>query len=327
MVTTTRLSEFAKDTLKGLTAPNKYLYPKYFYDENGSRIFQQIMRMPEYYLTNCELDIFTRQSKDIAEAILAQPTCFNLIELGPGDGLKSKVLLKVLFQRSEHFSYMPIDISRHAISILADMLTEEIPGLHIQEHTGDYFQVMHGLIKGNGVRKVILFLGSTIGNFSPDELDGFLVKLSSLTATGDQVLIGFDLKKSPEIICRAYDDPHGYTSDFNLNHLLRINRELGADFNPDNFLHHATYNPVSGGMKSYLLSKCAQKVRLEKLHQTISFKPWESIFMELSKKFDISEIESLASKHGFEVLHNFTDDKAYFADSLWVKGDTSHHPE
>lgn len=242
-----------------------------------------------------------------------------MIELGPGDGLKSKVLLKELLQRSSNLSYVPIDISEHAIDQLLSMLKEDIPGLSIKEQTGDYFHVMQDLIQGNGARKVILFLGSNIGNFPPDKLDDFLVKLSSLTAPGDQVFIGFDLIKAPEIFCQAYDDPHGHTRDFNLNHLLRINRELDADFNTDNFLHHATYNPVSCGMESYLLSKCAQNVRLGKLQRLITFRPWESIFLELSKKFDIKEIESLASKHGFGVLQNFTDDRDYFADSLWVK--------
>lgn len=324
MVTTTIHTEFAKDTLKGLTAQNKFLYPKYFYDNNGSRIFQRIMRMPEYYLTRCELDIFTRQSEKIAEAILSQPACFDLIELGPGDGLKSKVLLKELQQRSSHFRYVPIDISRHAIGHLVGMLREDIPDLPIKEQTGDYFQIMHEMIQGNGTRKVILFLGSNIGNFSPDELDDFLSRLASLTAAGDQVLIGFDLKKSPDIIHGAYDDPHGHTRDFNLNHLVRINRELDADFNPDKFSHHATYNPVTGGMESYLLSKCAQKVCLGKLDKIITFRPWESIFMEMSKKFDINEIEDLAGNYGFEAVQHFTDDRDYFADSLWVKKKSIH---
>jgi L-histidine Nalpha-methyltransferase len=315
----TVLSEFAKDTLRGLTAQNKFLHPKYFYDDHGCRIFQQIMRMPEYYLTRSELEVFSEHSEKISEAILSQPGYFDLVELGPGDGLKSKVLLKSLQRRSGHFKYVAIDISKHAISHLVRMLKEEIPGLCIQEKTGDYFQIMQDMIQVNGSRKVILFLGSNIGNFSPDESDDFFVKLSASTAPGDQVLIGFDLKKSPEVLHAAYDDPHGHTRDFNLNYLKRINRELNADFNPENFLHHAIYNPVSGGMESYLVSKCAQKVRLKTLQQTISFKPWESIFMELSRKFDFYEIECLARNYGFEVVRHFTDKKSYFADSMWLR--------
>ncbi len=319
MGSTTILSEFAKDTLKGLTATKKFLNPKYFYDEKGSRIFQQIMRMPEYYLTDSELDIFSSQSHQMAGDIMSRNSFFDLIELGPGDGLKSKILLKTLIDLRTKFQYIPVDISSDALHDLVISLRKEIPELSIKEQMGDYFQIMQNLHLGNGARKVILFLGSNIGNFLPDQQDEFLKKLAGITATGDMLLIGFDLKKSPGILMNAYDDPHGYTRDFNLNHLVRINSELDADFITEKFLHHVSYNPDSGAMESYLVSKCKQSVHLDALNRVISFKPWECIFMELSQKFSTHEITHLAGEYGFQWVRNFTDRRNFFTDSLWIK--------
>lgn len=319
METKTLNSEFTKDTLKGLTSPKKFLNSKYFYDEKGSRIFQQIMRMPEYYLTDCELDIFSGQSNQMAELIISHNSFFNLIELGPGDGLKSKILLKTLISLRADFQYIPMDISSVALHDLVNMLRHEIPELSTKEKVGDYFQILQNLHLDNGARKVILFLGSNIGNFLPDQLDDFLKKLAAITSEGDMVLIGFDLKKSPDVLRKAYDDPHGYTRDFNLNHLVRINRELNANFIIEFFSHHISYNPASGAMESYLVSKCEQSVHVEAFKRVISFKPWESIFMELSQKFTPDEITNLAEKHGFQLMRNFSDSRNYFTDSLWVK--------
>ena len=319
MPTTTLVSEFATDTLKGLAAPEKFLLPKYFYDETGSRIFQKIMRMPEYYLTDSEREIFSDQSGKIAEIIAPEMGFFNLVELGPGDGLKSKILLQALLNKKSDFTYLPVDISADALAGLVKELDNEMPDLSIKEMSGDYFQIMENLHQQNGSRKIILFLGSNIGNFFPNELGEFLKTLSSITVAGDLVLIGFDLKKSPSVLSKAYDDPHGFTTDFNLNHLVRINKELGADFNPGNFFHHAIYNPVSSAMESYLISKAEQEIYVEAFHRSITFKAWESIFMEMSRKFDKDEIDNLAGQFGFETIQNFTDSKNYFTDSLWIR--------
>ena len=319
MSTFTLISGFATDTLKGLTAPEKFLLPRYFYDEAGSRIFQKIMHMPEYYLTDCEMEIFSDQAGHIADIISSGKSFFNLVELGPGDGLKSKILLQALLNEKHDFTYIPVDISSDALSGLVKELNDEMPYLSTKEMAGDYFQIMENLHPTIGSRKLILFLGSNIGNFFPKELDVFLKKLSSITVSGDMVLIGFDLKKSPSVLLKAYDDPQGFTRDFNLNHLVRINNELGADFNLDNFLHHAIYNPVTCSMESYLISKTEQEVYVEALDLSIAFMAWESIFMEMSRKFGINEIDNLALRYGFEVLQNFTDKKNYFTDSLWVR--------
>ena len=312
-------SEFARDTLEGLSATPKFLHSQYFYDTRGSLIFEKIMRMPEYYLTGCEFEIFSGQSSQIAQAVASDCKFFELIELGPGDGLKSKILLKALMEQNAGFHYIPVDISTHALEKLVNTLHDEIPQLLVKEQTGDYFQVMHELNERNGVPKVVLFLGSNIGNFLPEQTRDFLEKLSAITVSGDKALIGFDLNKSPETIKQAHDDPHGHTREFNLNHLNRINRELNADFNLEKFIHHAVYHPATGAMESYLISTCAQHVNLGTLEKNIEFQPWECIFMELSKKFDRDEIQSLAWQYGFQVVENFTDERGYFTDSLWVK--------
>ncbi len=313
------LSELAADTLKGLSANPKFLLSKYFYDDTGSEIFQNIMEMPEYYLTDCELEIFSTKNDEIIDAFTNDSSFFELIELGSGDGFKTKILLNSLIKQAVSFKYIPIDISAKANNDLVKNLASEIPSLEVNARTGDFFRVMKQINGYSGLRKIILFLGSNIGNFSKDELNFFFDQLSEFAHKGDKVFIGFDLKKSPEIIMNAYDDPHGHTRDFNLNHLARLNRELGADFNLVNFEHHTEYDPQTGALKSFLISKTNQNVVIEKLNKSFRFKQWEPIFMELSQKFDLETIELLASNHGFKVENHFTDSRNYFVDSLWVK--------
>ncbi len=313
------LSGFAKDTLKGLTSPRKFLQPKYFYDTEGSKIFQQIMHMPEYYLTNCEMEIFRTQSMSMAQWLHLSDKVFDLIELGPGDGIKSKILLKELHATQKSFTYLPVDISAYSLEQLSRELTKEIPGLQVKQRAGDYFSVMEDMAAQNGTSRVILFLGSNIGNFLPHERAAFMQKVSAMTSSGDGLLMGFDLKKSPAIIQKAYDDPHGYTRAFNLNHLQRINRELDADFDLRNFEHHASYHPETGEMKSFLVSNKAHSVSLNFAKTHIHFDKWEPVFMELSQKFDFKSIEELARNFGFSVKKNFLDTQGYFTDSLWIK--------
>ena len=175
---------------------------------------------------------------------------------------------------------------------------------------------MHGLWL---IRKIILFLGSNIGNFTNNEIDLFLNQLAGFTNKGDKVLIGFDLKKSPEVIMKAYNDQHGNTRKFNLNHLARLNKELYADFNLGNFEQHTKYNPVTGEVKSFLVSKTDQTVRIGAIGQSFRFKKWEPVFMELSRKFDLETIENMAQENGFKVEQHFTDKRNYFVDSLWAR--------
>ena len=315
----TLISDIATDTLKGLTANPKFLLSKYFYDDAGSSIFQDIMQMPEYYLTNCEFEIFSTFKKQITDAFRENVSGFDLIELGSGDGMKTKILLQFLTENSVSFHYIPIDISQKANIELVKSLKGEFPLLNVTAKTGDYFQEVKNLNGYSGLRKIILFLGSNIGNFSDTEINLFFEQLSTFCHKGDKALIGFDRKKSPNVILNAYSDPHGHTSRFNLNHLSRLNREMNANFNTENFEHYSEYNPVTGAVKSFLVSKKEQTVCFSDLGQIFHFKKWEPIFMELSKKFDDDSIETLAKDHGFKVEKQFTDKLNYFVDSLFVK--------
>ncbi len=319
MIPKVQLSPLATDTLKGLSANKKYLLSKYFYDDMGSRIFQDIMHMPEYYLTDCEFEIFKNQKQEIIAAMAKDTVHFELVELGSGDGLKTKILLNALVSSGFNFKYIPVDISKNANDELETSLAALLPSLEVKPETGDFFKVMNHLNGYSGLHKIIFFLGSNIGNFSDTELDFFFNHLAKYARKGDKVMIGFDLKKSPNIIMNAYNDPHGHTRNFNFNHLARLNRELDANFDLHNFEQYSSYNPHTGIVKSHLISLKNQVVQIETLEREFYFKQWETIFMEISRKFDLETIESLAIKYGFEVENHFVDSQKYFTDSLWVK--------
>jgi len=275
--------------------------------------------MPEYYLTDCEMEIFQNQKDDISGAIAEPDAVVDIIEFGCGDGFKTKILLEHLTKKDLRFNFIPIDISAHALEVLAENLREVVPGLSIQPKRGDYFHMMEEISNSSSNKKIVLFLGANIGNYSTDEAEGFMRKIENLTNKGDNLLIGFDLIKSPEIIYNAYSDPHGHTKDFNLNHLVRLNKELGANFNTACFEHHTEYNPMTGSVKSYLISSRDQIVHIRTLEKDITFLAWEPIFMELSQKYNPPMIEKLARNHGFDVIHNYRDKRNYFVDSLWLK--------
>lgn len=311
------IKTFAKDVDDGLSAPNKYLSSKYFYDDNGSRIFQEIMAMPEYYLTDAEFEILSLQSKQIIDALgFSEP--FNIIELGAGDGLKTFKLLEYLVTNGIDFKYVPIDISQEAIDLLTERLKQKLPALNIKPKVGDYFEILK-VNKQSAYQSLLLFLGSNIGNYSKEKSIELLGLFNDNMKSGDKLLIGMDLKKNPITIHNAYYDKHGITKRFNLNLLLRINKELGADFKIDDFDFYCHYNPESGEVKSYIVSLRDQKVFVERLNKTFNFGYNELIWTELSLKYSLDEIVMLASKADFSVQYNFLDCKHLFTDSLWVK--------
>ncbi|GAB1403513.1 MAG: L-histidine N(alpha)-methyltransferase [Lentimicrobiaceae bacterium] len=320
MQTLTQTDTLLSDTLAGLGSSPKSLKAKYFYNARGSRIFEQIMQMPEYYPTKCEQEIIANQSTAIINALTNnKDETFELFELGSGDGFKTRILLKALIKTNADITYIPVDISNQAIEALQKNLKRDLPSLNIMPRLGDYFEVLHRINGYSGFKKAVLFLGANIGNYLPDEMDSFLTGLAGFMHKGDTALLGFDLKKSPSVIMAAYDDPHGLTRDFNLNLLRRLNDELKADFNLNRFEHHATYNPISGYAKSYLISSCDQKVKIAVADKVISFEKSEPVFMEVSRKFDLKTIHHLARKYGFKVVADFTDSKKYFLDSVWMK--------
>lgn len=275
------------------------------------------MHMPEYYLTDSEFEILSLQAKQIIDAIQFQQP-FNIIELGAGDGFKTFKLLEYLVKNEIQFHYVPIDISQEAIDILSQKLLERLPNLSIQAKVGDYFKVLSDLKQSN-IPSLLLFLGSNIGNYLESEVNELLSLFNENMKRGDKLLIGVDLKKNPLIIQKAYLDEGGITKKFNLNLLLRINRELDADFKIDDFDFYSYYNPDTGEVKSYIVSLRNQKVNLKKLNTTISFRHDELIWTELSKKYSLEEITGLAKENGFQITQNFLDCKHYFVDSLWEK--------
>jgi dimethylhistidine N-methyltransferase len=309
---------FAQDVGEGLSLEQKTLSSRYFYDAEGDRLFQAIMASPEYYLTGSELEIFERQGGDIAAALLDGQAC-ELIELGSGDGFKTSLLLDALHQRHQDWIYRPVDISDNSLDLLEQRLIPSRPWLDFQPIHGNYFDVL-GAMKPNGIRRVFMFLGSNLGNFSNGRAVAFLKVIRSAMAPGDALLIGLDLKKDPEVIGAAYNDAAGHTRDFNLNLLYRINRELGGNFDLDAFEHCPEYDADTGAARSYLRSRKDQTVFIAALDRTVQFGPGETIFMEISQKYDQALINELTAASGFVVNMAFYDSRRYFTDQVWAFG-------
>lgn len=303
------------DVLIGLTEIPKRIPSKHFYDEEGSRLFQAIMDLPEYYLTRSEFEILRDHKEQIADQLNGQP--FNLVELGPGDATKTRILLDHFVNSRLRFQYIPIDISESAMSELVDSLNIEFPGLQIHGLVSDYLNAV-GRLKGmNSERNLVLFLGSNIGNLNRAGARVFLRSLWNSLQHDDLLLIGFDLKKDIELLLKAYNDSRGVTREFNLNLLRRINRELGANFELDHFRHYATYNVFSGAMESYLVSLEKQVVYVKEIGQSFEFEPWEPIHTEYSYKYLESDIRKLAQETGFVPEIQMYDSRSYFTDCIW----------
>jgi L-histidine N-alpha-methyltransferase len=310
-----QLTALKKHVATGLSYPQKTLSSMYFYDDEGSRLFQQIMALPEYYPTRTEFGLLTQHQAALAAALrpAAAQESFFLIELGAGDGLKTKILLRHLLETEAVFTYVPVDISGAALDGLAASLREELPALRVEPIVADYSAALQ-LMAARPGRKVVLFLGSNIGNFSPDDRQAFLQTLAAPLTANDRLLIGFDLQKDPRFIRAAYDDSQGVTAAFNLNLLTRLNRELGADFDLAHWQHYTDYDPLAGTVRSFLVSTRAQAVHMAALQQSFNFRAWETIHTENSYKFTAPQIEALAAEAGLHVTEFFTDSQDYFAD-------------
>lgn len=308
--------QFYKDVVAGLTSTPKRLDSKYFYDAHGDKLFQELMNCEDYYPTNCEMEIFTSQTAEICKAIIADGDAFDLIELGAGDATKSTRLLKYLIDNKADFTYLPIDISENVISYLNITLPVTLPGIKIEGLNGEYFDMLKKAASISNKRKVVMFLGSNVGNMPVEVAQGFCRELRNNLSVGDMLLIGVDLKKNPATILAAYNDSEGITKRFNLNLLERINRELGGDFNTRQFDHYAMYDPETGSCKSYLISLADQKVKIGE--QTISFLKDEYIYMEISQKYAVEQVNEMAGKAGFKPLNQFFDSKKWFIDAIWT---------
>jgi L-histidine Nalpha-methyltransferase len=306
--------QFAQNVAFGLGQYPKKLSSQYFYDANGDKLFQQIMELPEYYLTRTEFEILQHNKKEILSTMSSG---FNLVELGVGDGKKSGLLLEYLYKNGVNFTYYPNDISANALRGLKLSVQEKFPGMRVEPIQGNYFDLLKSPAWKRDKPTLMLYLGANIGNFNQDLTSKLLTSMREALASGDKILIGFDLKKDPGVILAAYNDSSGVTKKFNLNLLERINRELDANFDLGAFSHWPVYDPESGYCKSYLVSRSAQKVWIGALEKEIRFELSETILTEISRKYNLAQIHSLASENNFVPERIFTDDKNYFADVLW----------
>lgn len=305
---------FAEDVSRGLSAEPKFLMSRYFYDDEGDTLFQEIMACDEYYLTRCEAEILERQATEIA-AELMQGGSFDLVELGSGDGTKMTWLLDALHNSDASFIYRPVDISPNVLELLEQRIHPDRPWLAMQPLAVNYMEWLGHLAPGP--RRVFAFMGSNLGNFRENDAIEFLKSIRVSMGPDDALLIGLDLKKDPELIQAAYNDAGKITAKFNLNLLSRINRELGGNFDVGAFTHQPEYDESTGLATSYLRSEKEQTVTIAELGEYFHFEQGEMIHMEISQKYDDKSIERLAGAAGFRVAAEFKDSNGWFADQVW----------
>ena len=308
---------FAEDVESGLNSSPKNLHSMYFYDKVGDDIFREIMAMPEYYLTRSEYEILSVNKQAIFESL--KNTKFELIEFGAGDAYKTKILLHHFTEQEANFQYVPIDISENILDSLSQSLQQELPTLKIKTVAGEYFKSLAQLSQTNTTRKLVLFLGSNIGNMDTAQTENFLRRIYANLHQGDLLLLGADLKKDPKVILAAYNDKNGITARFNMNLLVRINAELDANFDLDKFYHYPIYDPITGTAKSFIVSKYDQEVTIKSLDQVISFKAGEQIATEISQKYQLEDFQNWADTTGFNMKRIFTDRQRSFANILYIK--------
>lgn len=313
------IETFKKEVKQGLDSNPKTLPSKYFYNKIGDALFVEIMNLPEYYLTRSELDIFQNKTQDLISALQLHTNAhFELIELGAGDGLKTKKLLSALDKQNFAFDYLPIDISSNALSLLNKDLSETLPKVSVKTQQGDYFEILASL-KNSNKPKVILFLGSNIGNMKDAMAAEFIYNLGANLKPGDKLLLGVDLIKAKEIVLPAYNDNKGITAKFNLNLLHRMNEELGADFNLENFKHQPEYNEEEGIAKSYIVSTKKQTVTIKAIETIYHFEANEKIHTEISRKYNDTLIEKIIENTDFSLNTKILDSKGYFADYILTR--------
>ena len=327
-LTAAAADDFAADVRRGLTAPRKFLLPKYFYDDLGSRLFDAICLLPEYYLTRAEADIFARHAAEIVEKARAGARLLTLFELGSGSASKTRRIIDALLSVQTTLRYVPVDISTAALEESAGALLGDYEGLSVTAYAADYDTALPRLAESfeEDARALVLFLGSNVGNFDRAEARDFLRRVRASLRAGDRLLLGADLKKAAAVLEDAYDDPLGVTAAFNLNLLARINRELGADFSVRDFRHVALYDGREGRVEMHLESTRGQAVRIGALDLDLDFRAGERIHTENSYKYSLEELSALAAATGFELEHTWLDPDERFSSNLFVAKDVNREP-
>lgn len=300
------LSRFGEDVIAGLSAARKSLPPRYFYDQYGSELFEQICRQPEYYPTRTEAGLMRRRASEVLDLV---GEC-TLVELGSGSALKTRLFLDEYQRRGYPMRYVPIDISAAMLRESAEGLIADYPRLSIQALATDYLSGLAALPSAR--QRLVLFLGSNLGNFNDAEQAELFSRLAAALQPRDYVLLGLDLRKRVDILEAAYNDAAGVTAAFNLNMLRRINREFGANFNLARFSHLAFYNRAQHQIEMHLESQVAQEVEIAELGLRAFFAPRETIHTEISRKFDAEQVAAQLWPYGFEACARWTDERGWF---------------
>ena len=306
---------FAEEISYSLSQDPKFISPKFFYDKKGSDLFEKICSLPEYYPTRTEISILEKLQSELPRFL---DDTFQLVELGSGASVKTRLILDIFTKLQTKTEYFPIDISE-ILTESSELLLEDYDSLHITGIIDTYEGGLEFLKNYDDKKNLILFLGSSFGNFTPDEGRKFLQTIHSMMKPGDLFLIGLDLVKDKQILESAYNDSQGVTSEFNLNVLSRINDELDADFNLNDFSHYSVYNSKDQRIEMYLKSLVNQSVVVSKSNLLLNLLKDELIHTEHSHKYGLDQIHNLLNDVKFEIKHTWLDDNNYFSLTLVSK--------
>ena len=298
-----------EDVRQGLTAPRKRLSCKYFYDPEGNALFEQICEQPEYYLTRAETAILNSHTAQIIERC---PSDLTLVELGSGSSTKSRYLIESCLARQQDLTYYAVDISPAGLENGTRQLLHNYPRLRVVGVAAEFADGLCYLATHASGPRLVAFLGSTIGNCTEEEIADFFTLVRRHLQPEDRLLLGVDLVKDPAVLEAAYDDAQGITAQFNLNILARLNRELSANFDLASFRHRAVWNHEHGRIEMHLVSARDQRVRIADLDLDVDFRQGETIHTENCYKYSRSRMESLLTRHGFQVLGHFSDPREQF---------------
>lgn len=303
-----KVPDIAEDVRVGLLSLPRSLPPKYFYDERGSQLFEQICATPEYYPTRTEDKLLLHHSKDI----IAQVKPTEIMELGSGNAQKTRQLFDACEQTDHRCSYAPLDVCEPMLESVSEQLQSDYDWLEVNPLVGDYHAGLKHLPKTQGPR-LYVFLGGTIGNFYPGQARDFINEIKASMRPGDYLLLGADRIKENHLLDAAYNDEQGITAEFNLNVLNVLNRELKANFNPENFQHKAEFNSEHNRIEMHVVSNCDHIVHLQELDEEITFHQGDSILTEVSHKFTVDSLEELVEVSGLNISKHYEPDNKYFS--------------
>ncbi len=305
--------DLAADVLAGLAKDPKELHFLYFYDQEGSLLFERICELPEYYLTRCEAEILLGHADEIAELSLGS---MELVELGSGSSSKTRILIEALLRKQGGLHYCPIDISTSMLLGSSRSLLQDYPNLSITAYAAEYNTGIHRISETDFEQKMVLWLGSNVGNLKPRDAVAFLSKIRSDLNPQDFLLIGADLRKERATLEAAYDDSEGVTAEFNKNLLRRINRELGGRFDPRTFRHLAFWNPALSRVEMHLQSLRRQEVTIEALGRSFQFSHLETIHTENSYKYSLEQLDEICAEAGLTMRSRYLDSGRRFSVNL-----------